>query len=328
MSEKVLSVSVASYNLGEMILENLVSFCDSEARNKIELIVTDDGSRDNTPDIVEEYAARYPDTVKLIRKKNEGPGSTVNSGIANATGKYFKMVDGDDWVKTENLAAFIAFLEQTDADLVVSDYEVYDNSEKKVISVERASLTAEETLSFEQAYTKVPYQMHALTYKTLLFKQAEPLDNCFYTDTEYTLFPIPSVKTVAYFDKTVYMYRVAQATQSVNPASMRKNLPQHHLVLERLFSLYKEKREALTDGQRSFMAKRIAVMADVELGVLLSFDKSREAKARIKEFFAFVKNRDQEVYERFLEGKKCKLLLYSAFLLYPLARKLYLKTIS
>ena len=328
MSEKILSVSVASYNLGEMILENLTSFCNSEARDKIEVIVTDDGSHDDTPDIVEKYAALYPDTVKLIRKENEGPGSTVNCGIANATGKYFRMVDGDDWVKTENIADFIAFLENTDADLVVSDYEVYDNSEKKVIGVETTALPARELLFFEEMFPHVPYQMHALTYKTAIFKAAETLDNCFYTDTEYTLFPIPAVKTLAYFDKTVYMYRVAQATQSVNPASMRKNLPQHHRVLLRLLSLFKEKKDGLADGQRRFMAKRIAVMADVELGVLLSFDRSREAKARVKEFFAFIKESDGEVYERFMEGKKCKLLRYSAFILYPLARKLYLKTIS
>ena len=124
------------------------------------------------------------------------------------------------------------------------------------------------------------------------------------------------------------MYRVAQATQSVNPASMRKNLSQHHLVLTRLFSLFKEKKESLCEGQRRFMAKRIAVMADVELGVLLSFDKSAEAKSRVKDFFSFVKKEDAEIYARFMEGKKCKLLLYSAFLLYPLARKLYLKAIS
>ncbi|MBP3437208.1 MAG: glycosyltransferase family 2 protein [Clostridia bacterium] len=328
MSEKILSVSVASYNLGEMILECLSSFCQPQVIDKLEILVTDDGSRDNTPDLAEQFASRFPSSIKVIRKQNEGPGSTVNSGIANATGKYFRMVDGDDWVKEQTLASFISFLETTDADLVVSDYDIFDNSEKKVISTERASIAPALTHSFEDVFSQIPYQMHALTYKTAFFKKAETLDNCFYTDTEYTLFPIPFVQTVAYFDKTVYMYRVAQATQSVNPASMRKNLAQHDRVLKRLLSLYESQKDTLSHGQRHFMAKRIATMADVQLGVLLTFEKSKEGKQRIKDFFAFVKEASQDVYAYFKTGKKCKLLLFSSFLLYPQVRRMYLKVIG
>lgn len=62
-------------------------------------MVTNDGSKDDTANKVEKWLERYPHSIYLINKKNEGAGSTVNSGILHATGKYFKIVDGDDWVE-------------------------------------------------------------------------------------------------------------------------------------------------------------------------------------------------------------------------------------
>ena len=64
--EKILSVSVASYNLGDMIQTNVESFCKSNVADKIELIITDDGSKDNTPEIIEKLAKQYPNTIKFI----------------------------------------------------------------------------------------------------------------------------------------------------------------------------------------------------------------------------------------------------------------------
>lgn len=59
--------------------------------------------------------------------KNAGPGSTVNSGIKHATGKYFRMVDGDDWVNTAQMGAFLDILEKTNADMVCADHCCVDH---------------------------------------------------------------------------------------------------------------------------------------------------------------------------------------------------------
>ena len=87
--EKILSVSVAAYNVQNFIKTNLDSFVESSAREAIEVLVTDDGSKDETPNIVLEYEKKYPGVVKLIKQKNAGPGSTVNSGIKHASRKVF-----------------------------------------------------------------------------------------------------------------------------------------------------------------------------------------------------------------------------------------------
>ena len=116
--QKVLSVSVAAYNVEKFIEQCLDSFIDPAILDRVEILVTDDGSKDRTPEIVSAYEKKYPGTFRLISQKNAGPGSTVNSGIKHATGKYFRMVDGDDWVNTAQMGAFLDILEKTNADMV------------------------------------------------------------------------------------------------------------------------------------------------------------------------------------------------------------------
>lgn len=327
--KKILSVSVASYNLGEMIVENIESFCKSKVAKKVELIITDDGSRDDTPKIIEKYAEKYPNTIVFVKKKNEGPGSTVNSGIRHATGKYFRMVDGDDWVKTENLEDFVKLLEQTDVDMVVSNYEIFDNEQKQVIETTKYNLAENEILSIDNVYGQVPYQMHGLTFKTEIFKNNDIcLDNCFYTDVEYTLFPVPYVKTIEYFNNTIYMYRVAQATQSVNPNSMKKNLAQHDLVLNHIIEYFNLHCENMSKGQIEYTKKRISDMMDVQLSTMLLFDVSKEQKIKIKTYVQDMKVKCLPAYSIWKKSKKLKSLVYSNYLLYPFVAKKYCKMIS
>ena len=324
--EKILSVSVASYNLGDMIKTNIESFCNSSVADKVELIITDDGSKDNTPEIVEEYVKKYPNVVKLIKKANEGPGSTVNSGIKHATGKYFRMVDGDDWVDTKNLEAFILFLEKTEADMVVSDYQVFDNQKQTIIEIIKYNLPIGNLVNFDDCYEQLPYEMHGVTFKTKIFQDNQiKLDNCFYTDVEYLLFPIPCVFTVAYFNYPIYVYRVAQAGQSVSITSMKKNIDQHNLVLMHLLNWYIENKLQLSFGKKYYITKRLSSMCDTQLGTLLLFTPSKEGKNKVKSFVKKIKNVDQEIYSLLKRGKKCKLLVCSNYILYPWVAKKFQK---
>ena len=324
MKEKILSISVACYNLGDMILDNMKSFCESSVADEIELIITDDGSKDNTPDIVEEYAKNYPNTVRLIRKENGGPGSTVNSGIKHATGKYFRMVDGDDWVATENLEEYISMLKNSDADMIISDYEVFDNQNKEVIEKHQYDLDINKVHDFNETFEKIPLEMHAIAYKTSIIKNIE-LDNGFYTDVEYVLYPIKYVNTVEYFNKTIYMYRVAQANQSVSPTSRKKNINQHDIVLTHLIEYYLQCNGDLKNGQRQYIAKRIGLMADSQLGTLLLFDSNKNQKKEIKEYITRINNTHKDISSEFKKYKKYKSLAYSKCLLYPLISKMYKK---
>ena len=93
---KLLSISIAAYN-AESTLEKCVnSMIESRYRRKLEILIINDGSTDNTVKIAKNYENKYPDTVRVIDKENGGHGSTINAGISVATGLYFKIVDADD----------------------------------------------------------------------------------------------------------------------------------------------------------------------------------------------------------------------------------------
>ena len=324
--EKLLSISVASYNLGEMILDNLKSFCESKVADLVEVIVTDDGSKDNTPQIVEKYAKKYPNTIKLIKKKNEGPGSTVNSGIKNATGKYFRMVDGDDWVNTKNLEEFVEFLKTCNSDMVVCDYVFYDESKHEICETRTFDLTPLVEQKFDDASKNVPNEMHAIVYKTeIMQKNNIVLDNCFYTDVEYVLFPIKYVKTVSYFNKVLYNYRIGQAGQSVNINSMKKNIAMHDLVLTHLCQDYESSKNMLSGSQRKFILKRLSNMSNTQLRTLLCFDINKENKQRVKNFTKELKQKSLDVFAEFAKSKRYKLLKYSCFILYGFVAKKFQK---
>ena len=94
--------------------------------------VIDDGSADKTADIALKYVKRYPESFRLIRKENGGWGIyMVNCGIGTSKGKYFKLIDGDDWFPTENMENFILFLKKAKSDLIFTPfYEADDRTER------------------------------------------------------------------------------------------------------------------------------------------------------------------------------------------------------
>ena len=92
---KLLSVTIPSYNSQEYMEKAINSALIGG--DDIEILVVDDGSSDNTLDIALKYEKKYPGIVRAIHKENGGHGSAVNTGLANATGLYFKVLDSDDW---------------------------------------------------------------------------------------------------------------------------------------------------------------------------------------------------------------------------------------
>lgn len=124
--EKLLTVAVPAYNADWCIEKCLSSFVDEGVISALEVIVVNDGSTDSTAEIAAEFAARYPDTFRVINKANGGHGSGINVAIAHAKGKYFKVVDADDWVITQNLAPYLKYLSENTADVVLTHYHTVD----------------------------------------------------------------------------------------------------------------------------------------------------------------------------------------------------------
>ena len=100
----------------------------------MEILIVDDGSKDDTAAIADEYAEKYPTIVKAIHQENGGHGEAVNAGIRNATGLYFKVVDSDDWVDWNAYQAILAKLREIAGgsvalDMLLANY-VYEKEGK------------------------------------------------------------------------------------------------------------------------------------------------------------------------------------------------------
>lgn len=329
--EKILSVSVAAYNLESMIRQCLDSFIRPEILEKVEVLVTDDGSKDATREIVAEYEKKYPGSFKLIAQPNAGPGSTVNSGLAHATGKYFRMVDGDDWVNTNEMEAYLTYLEEHDTDMVCTSYCCVDHEtgEKRLEMLKMDVMDRE--IPFEQVAEDLSLAMHNITYKTSILKENKiRLDNGFYTDLEYLLFPTPYIHTVAFLSQTIYMYRVSLSTQSMNIKSLQKNVQMHRGVVEHLLSEYEayHMSDHWNASIGSYYCKRIAATVGTQLSIYLSFEDTKTYKKATKEMVEELKREHDTVYREIMKLKTFKVLVRTGFSSYGLVSSMHRKKLG
>ena len=329
--EKILSVSVAAYNLESMIRQCLDSFIRPEILEKVEVLVTDDGSKDQTREIVAEYEKKYPGSFKLIVQKNAGPGSTVNSGLAHATGKYFRVVDGDDWVNTNEMEAYLTYLEEHDTDMVCTSYCCVDHEtgEKRLEMLKTDMMDRE--IQFEQVAKDLFLAMHNVTYKTSILKEnGIRLDNGFYTDLEYLLFPTPYIHTVAFLSQTIYMYRVSLSTQSMNIKSLQKNVQMHRNVLEHLLREYEAYHMSAhwNASIGSYYCKRIAATVGTQLSIYLSFKDTKTYKKITKAMVEELKREHDTVYREIMKLKTFQVLVYTGFSSYGLVSSMHRKKLG
>lgn len=324
---KLISISVAAYNLEKYIKQNLDSFINAKNRDYIEVLVTDDESTDATASIVEKYESKYPNIIKLIKQKNAGPGSTVNSGILNATGKYFKMVDGDDWVNTDNLDYIVEKLKNVNADIVIANYDVYDDFEKEIVKTRQPAIKIQEKIfKFDDICSQVSLDMHNVIFKTSILKENKiQLDNGFYTDVEYLLLPTKFIDSAIYFNKSIYIYRIARLGQSVSLSSLQKHIDQHDKVLKRLINYYETNKNLLSSEKLTYLSNRIALIADSEFVTLMSFVMTKDNINCVKSFIKELKFLSQDIYQKFIKGKKEKILIATNYKIIKLESKIIKK---
>jgi glycosyltransferase involved in cell wall biosynthesis len=107
---KYITFTIPCYNSQDYMrhcIDNLVA-----AGEDVEVIIVNDGSKDDTGKIADEYEKKYPTIVKAIQKENGGHGSGVMAGIRNGTGLYYKVVDSDDWVETKDVITMLDLIKK------------------------------------------------------------------------------------------------------------------------------------------------------------------------------------------------------------------------
>jgi len=242
---KLLTVTVPCYN-SQDYMENCVNSLLTGG-DRVEIIIIDDGSRDNTGAIADAYAEKYPDIVRVIHQENGGHGEGINQGLRHATGTYFKVVDSDDTVSGD-FPAFLDMLEQCEAqggvDLAVTNYFYVHSDGIGDRSINYSNVLPKGRI-FGWKDTK-PFFMHQMltihscTFRTEVMRRSgEPLPKkVFYEDNLMVCKTLPNVSRMTYMDADLYRYWIGRPDQSVQQNVMSKRYHHQILVTEKCFTAF------------------------------------------------------------------------------------------
>lgn len=231
---KQLSVCIPSYNMETYLSRNLDSFLGSEYAAELELIIVNDGSTDRTLEIANTYKSRYPDVVIVIDKPNGHYGSCVNAALKIARGKYFRIVDADDWVDTDALNTMIRTLRDVDTDAVYTKYcNYYEQDGTFVINDDPLRLSWGKPLDLNDIKFDKYAHMHQISYLTQFLRDIEykQTEGVCYTDTEYVFKPLIQAKSIYCIDIVLYQYYIGRNDQSMSPSVLMKNFSHLRTVL-------------------------------------------------------------------------------------------------
>ena len=278
----ILTVAIPAYNV-EKFLE--VAVLSVAKYSSVEVLIVDDGSTDGTSKIADVLANQFKN-VSVIHKKNGGHGSTINAAIAKASGKYFKLLDGDDWFDKESFGAFLNHLKSETADLVLNEHiEEHMQRKKSVATRFYAGLQKDVSLNLADIKFKTygPILPNT-TIRTSILKAANfKIDeHCFYVDQEYNFICYVGAETCIIYDIPIYHYRLEQDTQSVARGGYIKNVASHRRVCERLLREYSTVAKNIAPAKLLYIEKKVIVpLCNLQYDIAIRYCRSR------KEFLLF-----------------------------------------
>lgn len=308
---KYLTFAVPCYN-SEDYMRHCVDTLLSGGED-VEIVIVNDGSKDGTLAIANEYAARYPGIVRVVDKENGGHGSGVNAGLKLASGLYYKVVDSDDWVDEKALAYLLNEIkkqvaESASPDLYIINF-VYEhvkdntchvNSYTKMFPVGMC-IGWNEVKKFHFSHMLL---MHSLVYRTETLRNSGLVlpEHTFYVDDIYSYDPLPYVKSICYFNVDLYRYFIGRADQSVNFVNMAKRYEQMIRVMETMTDAWTYRQ--IMEQPRGLRRYMFHALANYMMTTFLFVcaENSGERKAAYKGMWAHIKGKDKELYRKLRYG--------------------------
>lgn len=298
MSQKLITFAVPCYNSADYMRHCVQTLL--AAGEDAEIILVDDGStKDDTPAICDEFAAKYPTIVKAIHQENGGHGEGVNQGLRNATGLYYKVVDSDDWLDTDSLQKLLTRLRtliQQDLapDMLICNY-VYEHVEDGTTHTVRYTnvFPTERLFNWVHVGHFRPDQhllMHSVIYRTEVLRRCGMVlpKHTFYVDNIFIYQPLPYVKSMYYMNLDLYRYFIGRADQSVNESVMVKRVDQQLRVTRHMIDCQDLDQLQNTPRLRSYMLHYLSMMMAVS-DIFLLLDGSPEAYEKKAALWEYLK---------------------------------------
>lgn len=302
---KLLSVAIPCYNSQEYMKYCIESLLPGG--NDVEILIVNDGSVDNTGKIADEYAKKYPNIVRAIHQENGGHGEAVNTGIRNATGLYFKVVDSDDWVDTRAYLKILDVIktfstEKKYVDMLISNF-VYEKGNSKFKKVMKYDNVLPEGKIFTWddigTFRKGQYiLMHSVIYRTGVLRECglSLPKHTFYVDNLFVYLPLEHVKKIFYINVEFYRYLIGREDQSVNEKVMIKRIDQQ-IKVNKLMIENVDIENIENKNLYKYMLNYLEIITAVS-GVLLIRSGTSENLKKKKELWKYIKDKDIRLYRR------------------------------
>ncbi len=305
---KLLSIVVPCYNSQDYMEHCIESLLPGG--KEVEILIIDDGSKDDTAKIADRLAARHPDIIQAIHQPNAGHGGAVNAGLAHASGLFFKVVDSDDWVDADAYRSILDFLrtavnEDRLPDLLLSNY-VYEKqgaSHKKIMHY-RNYFPTDTYFTWDDVKPLPPTTyilMHSVIYRTNVLRLCgmKLPEHTFYVDNLFVFQPMPYVNTIYYIDVDFYRYLIGREDQSVNESVMISRLDQQYRVNYRMIDvLLKSGVRFKSDTQCKNMCSYLNIIMSVSSIMAIKSGTPEHLRWK-KELWQYLKEANPSLYRKF-----------------------------
>ena len=306
---KYLSFAIPCFNSQDYMSRAVESILTGG--EEIEIIIVNDGSGDHTSEIAHKYMENYPDIVKVIDKENGGHGDAVNAGLSAARGRYFKVVDSDDWVGEEALRRILTLIRNLEEDgeqidMLISNfvYEKAGASHKKCVHY-RNALPQDEIFRWDDiGHFRLDQYilMHSVIYRTEMLKliQMKLPKHTFYVDNIYVYYPLPHVRKIYYLDVDFYRYFIGRADQSVNEKVMIGRIDQQIKVNKLMIDLY-DLWKIPNKRLRHYMFNDLEIITVIST-VMLIRSGTKENLEKKRELWGYIKQQDLRLFHHLRKG--------------------------
>ncbi|EOU2099613.1 glycosyltransferase, partial [Clostridium perfringens] len=240
-----ISVIVPVYNVEEYISKCIDSILNQTINEQFEIIVVNDGSTDNSMNILN----IYKDKIKIVNKSNGGLSSARNAGLEIAKGEYIIFVDSDDWLEEDFLESLYNFIKKDDLDVVFSGYKVYreNGNITKVKCVYSEDIILNKDKAIEKLLSKRTFR--AEVWDDIYNREFLMKNKLFFTegiineDEDFTLRVLINSKKVGYLNYNGYIYRQRDGsiTKTIN---YKKIIESRILILDNLIKLFYHERNS------------------------------------------------------------------------------------
>lgn len=221
MKDKV-SIIVPVYNVGRY-LSKCVNSLIKQTYSNIEIILVDDGSKDESVEICNEYK-KNDSRIKVIHKQNNGVSAARNTGIENATGEYICFVDGDDYVMEDYVEYLVNLLEKNNGDISLTT-EMFGNFNIEQTKCESVKIWNGEDASEGILCYKVPIGVYCKLFKKSFIddKKIRFFEDIFMGEGfNFNVYAFQRANKIIVGNRKIYYYRRDNSTSATTKFSIKK----------------------------------------------------------------------------------------------------------